>query len=140
MSQPYSQDPITPGRPRTPEHSQTSERTQTSERIETRNPVTDPALDTPAKRSISGMVWAALIAGVIILILLLVFIIQNNVSTRFEYMAWQFHLPLGAAMLLSAIAGALIMALAGSVRMFKLGHRMRRLERERSRIQDTLNG
>lgn len=103
-------------------------------------PATDPTLDEPTKRGVSGIVWAALILGVIILILLLIFIIQNNVSTRFEYMAWQFSLPLGVAMLLSAVAGALVMALVGSVRMFKLGHRVRKLEKERARIKDTLNG
>ena len=100
---------------------------------------TDPTLDGPKKRGVSGIVWAALILGVIILILLLIFIIQNNVSTRFEYMAWQFSLPLGVAMLLSAVAGALVMALVGSVRMFKLSHRVRKLEKERARIKETLN-
>lgn len=100
---------------------------------------TDPTLDEPKKPGVSGIVWAALILGVIILILLLIFIIQNNVSTRFEYMAWQFSLPLGVAMLLSAVAGALVMALVGSVRMFTLSHRVRKLEKERARIQDTLN-
>lgn len=102
-------------------------------------PATDPTLDEPTKRGVSGIVWAALILGVIILILLLIFIIQNNVSTRFEYMAWQFSLPLGVAMLLSAVAGALVMALVGSVRMFKLSHRVRKLEKERARIKETLN-
>ena len=43
-------------------------------------------------------------------------------------------------MLLSAIAGALIMALVGSVRMFSLGHRVRKLERERERIRTSLHG
>lgn len=110
------------------------------ERQDTRTArATDPTLDGPKKRGVSGAVWAALISGVIILILLLVFIIQNNVSTQFEYMAWQFSLPLGAAMLLSAVAGALVMALVGSVRMFTLSHRVRKLEKERARIQDTLN-
>ena len=100
----------------------------------------DPALDKPVKRGVSGTVWAALILGVIVLILLLVFIIQNNVATSFDYMGWTFSLPLGVAMLLSAIAGALIMALAGSVRMFSLGHRVRKLERERERIRTSLHG
>ncbi|WP_243635579.1 LapA family protein [Kocuria tytonicola] len=98
----------------------------------------DPALDAPAKRGVSGTVWAALIAGVVVLILLLVFILQNNVPAHFEYMAWSFNLPLGVAMLLSAIAGALIMALVGSVRMFGLSRRLHKLEKERERIRHTL--
>lgn len=115
-------------------------RTERDDRHDNRTArATDPALDEPTKRGVSGVVWAALILGVIILILLLIFIIQNNVATRFEYMAWQFSLPLGVAMLLSAVAGALVMALVGSVRMFKLGHRVRKLEKERARIVDSLN-
>ena len=101
-------------------------------------PVVDPALDTPAKRGVSGTVWAALVVGAVVLILLLVFILQNNVNTQFEFLAWTFSLPLGVAMLLSAIAGALIIALVGSVRMFTLGHRLRKLEKERERIKHTL--
>ena len=100
----------------------------------------DPALDAPARRGVSGTVWAALIAGVVVLILLLVFILQNNVPAHFEYMAWSFSLPLGVAMLLSAIAGALIMALVGSVRMFGLSRRLHKLEKERERIKHTLQG
>ena len=115
-------------------------RNERDDRHDTRTArATDPALDEPTKRGVSGVVWAALILGVIILILLLIFIIQNNVTTRFEYMAWQFSLPLGVAMLLSAVAGALVMALVGSVRMFKLGHRVRKLEKERARIVGSLN-
>ncbi|MXN63025.1 DUF1049 domain-containing protein [Bacillus sp. BGMRC0062] len=116
------------------------EETGTSEYAGTYDPVVDPALDTPAKRGVSGTVWAALIVGVVVLILLLVFIIQNNVATQFEFLAWSFSLPLGVAMLLSAIAGALIMALVGSVRMFTLSHRLRKLERERERIKHALQG
>lgn len=116
------------------------ENTGTSEYAGTYDPVVDPALDTPVKRGVSGTVWAALIVGVIVLILLLVFIIQNNVATQFEFLAWTFSLPLGVAMLLSAIAGALIMALVGSVRMFTLSHRLRKLERERERIKHALQG
>lgn len=117
-----------------------AEETGTSEYTGTYDPVVDPALDTPAKRGVSGTVWAALIVGVVVLILLLVFIIQNNVTTQFEFLAWTFSLPLGVAMLLSAIAGALIMALVGSVRMFTLSHRLRKLERERERIKHALQG
>lgn len=100
--------------------------------------VSDPRLDEPVKRGMSGALWAGLILGVIVLILLLVFIIQNNVTAQFEYMAWTFQLPLGIAILLAAIAGALIMAMVGSVRMFSLSHRVRKLEKERRRIKDTL--
>ena len=98
----------------------------------------DPRLDEHRGRGISGAMWTALVLGLLILILLLVFILQNNVPADFEYMAWSFRLPLGVAMLLAAIAGALVMALVGSLRLFALGHRLRRLEKEREDIKRAL--
>ena len=65
------------------------------------------------------------------MILLLVFIIQNNVSTKFDYFTWQFSLPLGVAMLLAALAGALIMALVGSVRMIQMRWELHKYRRDR---------
>jgi uncharacterized integral membrane protein len=100
---------------------------------------TDPRLDEHPKRGIAGTTWIALILGLLILILLLVFILQNNVPADFTYLGWTFSLPLGVAMLLAAIAGALIMALVGSVRLFKLGHRVRMLEKEREAIKRALS-
>lgn len=99
---------------------------------------TDPALDEHQKQGVSGAAWTALILGLLILILLLVFILQNNVPAGFNYMGWEFSLPLGVAMLLAAVAGALIMGLVGSVRLFKLGHRVRKLEKERADIKRAL--
>lgn len=99
---------------------------------------TDPALDGHQKQGVSGAAWTALILGLLILILLLVFILQNNVPADFNYLGWQFSLPLGVAMLLAAVAGALIMGLVGSVLLFKLGHRVRKLEKERADIKRAL--
>lgn len=70
--------------------------------------------------------------------MLLIFILQNNVSADFAYLGWTFSLPLGVAMLFAAIAGMLVMALFGSVRLFKVSHRVRRLEKERENIKRTL--
>ncbi|WP_341856969.1 lipopolysaccharide assembly protein LapA domain-containing protein [Brachybacterium sp. GPGPB12] len=52
--------------------------------------------------------------------------IQNNVSARFQYFGAEFDLPLGVAILLAAIAGALVMALVGSVRMIQMGWTIRK--------------
>ncbi|KAA9395509.1 LapA family protein [Kocuria coralli] len=98
----------------------------------------DPNLDGRAKGGISGATWVALIVGLIILILLLVFILQNLNDVLITYMSWQFTLPLGVAMLLSAIAGALIMAMVGSIRLIVVTRRLHRLEKERESIKRTL--
>ncbi|WP_394215129.1 lipopolysaccharide assembly LapA domain-containing protein [Brachybacterium vulturis] len=81
----------------------------------------------------AGM-WIGLILGAIILVLLLIFVIQNNVTAGFQYFGAQFDLPLGVAMLLAAIAGALVMALVGSVRMIQMSWTIRKLRKQLEKI------
>lgn len=95
----------------------------------------DPTLDGHQKQGITGGTWIALILGTLILILLLIFILQNNVAADFAFFGLAFSLPLGVAMLFAAIAGVLIAALLGSVRLFKLSRRVRKLEKERETIK-----
>lgn len=83
-------------------------------------------------------IWIALILGAVVLILLLIFVIQNNVKATFEYFGAQFDLPLGVAMLLAAIAGALVMALVGSVRIFQLSWTIRKLRKTQAKIQNAV--
>ena len=68
----------------------------------------------------------ALIAGAIVLILLLVFIIENTESVKIAYFGAGFHLPLGVALLLAAIGGALIVGIVGTARIVQLRRRIRR--------------
>ncbi len=114
--------------PRSSQVQQTQNAPKTTPSAESQNEQHSPQ---PAPKSRMAVVWASLIVGAILLILLLVFVIQNNVSTQFEYFTWQFNLPLGVAMLLAAIAGALIMALAGSVRMIQMGWELRKYRRDK---------
>lgn len=108
-------------------------------------PPADPGGDRPGGREAqpeaeprsggrTAGLWLSLILGAIVLILLLIFVIQNNVPARFEYFTAQFQLPLGVAMLLAAIAGALIMALVGSVRMFQMSWTIRRMRKQQGKI------
>ena len=91
------------------------------------------AVAAPAKgRSISRAAWLALVIGAIVLVFMLIFILQNNSPAQFTLLSWSFTTPMGVAMLLAAIAGALITAMVGTVRMVVLGRNVRRLQRERS--------
>ncbi len=81
------------------------------------------------QRTFAATTWAALIVGALLLILLLVFIMQNQQSVELTLFAWKFSFPAGVGFLLAAIAGALIMALVGGVRMLEL----RRLAKKNSR-------
>ncbi|MFI6429217.1 lipopolysaccharide assembly protein LapA domain-containing protein [Rhodococcus oryzae] len=89
----------------------------------------EPAVppDVPAAPADTGLAgtkaaatWTGLVIGVLVLILLLVFILQNLDQVALQLFFWEFSLPLGVSLLLAAIAGALIMALAGGVRILQI--------------------
>lgn len=108
-------------------------------------PTGEPAPDAPgtapvelSKGGKTAGLWISLILGAIVLVLLLIFVIQNNVSARFQYFGAEFDLPLGVAMLLAAIAGALVMALVGSVRMIQMGWTIRKLRKQQEKAQRSL--
>ncbi|UVY83731.1 lipopolysaccharide assembly protein LapA domain-containing protein [Brachybacterium sp. NBEC-018] len=101
-------------------------------------PRTPEIEDVKAGGGKTAGIWIALILGAVVLILLLIFVIQNNVKATFEYFGAQFDLPLGVAMLLAAIAGALVMALVGSVRIFQLSWTIRKLRKTQAKIQNAV--
>jgi uncharacterized integral membrane protein len=66
--------------------------------------------------------WWALTAGVIFLLILLIFIAQNTNSVAMHFLGWDWSLPVGVAFLLSAVCGAAIAVLAGAARIIQLRH------------------
>ena len=54
------------------------------------------------KRTVAGSTWVALIIGAILLVLLLVFILQNQQSVRLHMLWWDWNFPMGVGMLLEA--------------------------------------
>src|SRR5580698_5041480 len=74
---------------------------------------------------ISG-VHTALIAGIAGLIVVLIFIIQNDHPVDISFLGAHLRLSLAIALFLAAIAGALLMAAAGTARITQLRRIMRR--------------
>ncbi|HUZ36331.1 MAG TPA: lipopolysaccharide assembly protein LapA domain-containing protein, partial [Streptosporangiaceae bacterium] len=62
----------------------------------------------------------ALIAGIGALILLVIFMIQNTYAVRVSFLGAHVSLSLAVALLIAAIAGALLMAAAGTARITQL--------------------
>ena len=73
---------------------------------------------------------AALIAGIAALIVVLIFIIQNAHAVSISFLGAHLHLSLAVAMLFAAVAGALVMAAAGTARITELRRVMRRDRRK----------
>ena len=68
----------------------------------------------------AAALWSALIIGFLILILLLVFIMQNTDSATVHFFAWDWNLPIGVGVLLAAVCGGLLTVAAGSARIVQL--------------------
>jgi putative membrane protein len=89
-----------------------------------------PAAPAPARTGrthtrISSM-RAGLIAAVAGLIVVMIFIIQNAHAVNISFFGAHLRLSLAVALFLAAIAGALVMAAAGTARITQLRRIMRR--------------
>jgi lipopolysaccharide assembly protein A len=86
---------------------------------------------------ISGL-WFAVVFFAVVLLFLLIFILQNGRGVDIAYLGAHGHLPLGVALLLSAICGVLLTVLAGMARMGQLravARRHRRADAQRHAAQ-----
>jgi lipopolysaccharide assembly protein A len=87
------------------------------------------------KRTRTGGIWVAVGFFAVILLLLLIFILQNGTQVSVSYLGMHGHLPLGVALLLAAVCGALLVVLAGTARIGQLratARRHRRVDAKRA--------
>jgi uncharacterized integral membrane protein len=108
-------------------------------------PATPPAATPPAaaplppqhriKRTRTSGIWVAMGFFAVILLLLLIFILQNGADVSVSYLGMHGHLPLGVALLLAAVCGVLLVVLAGTARIGQLratARRHRRVDAKRA--------
>jgi uncharacterized integral membrane protein len=76
-----------------------------------------------------GGIWVGLALSAVVLLLLLVFILENQQSADVGYFGAHGHLPLGVALLLASLAGALLVLIPGSFRIIQLRKTARRHRR-----------
>ena len=91
-----------------------------------------PPANTRAPRSFTRLAaaWWALVVGLLILIVLLVFIAQNTDSVTAHFLVFHWNLPVGVGYLLSAVAGAATTVLVGAARMLELRRAARKGKRD----------
>lgn len=68
----------------------------------------------------TGYTWVGLVTAALIGFVLMIFILQNLEQQQVDLLFWNFALPVGIMVLLSVIAGALVMALVGGLRIVQL--------------------
>jgi uncharacterized integral membrane protein len=64
--------------------------------------------------------WWALVVGLAVLIILLIFAAQNTESITVHFLFLDWNLPVGVSYLLAAVAGATTTVLVGAARMMQL--------------------
>jgi uncharacterized integral membrane protein len=92
-------------------------------------PAHQPLPHHTIKRTRVGGLWVAMACFAIVLLLLLIFILENRPTVDISYFGAHVHLPLGVALLLAAVCGVLLAVLAGAVRMSQLRATARRHRR-----------
>src|ERR1039457_6551995 len=86
------------------------------------------------KRTRIGGVWVASALFAVVLLLLLIFILENGQRVDIGYFGAHGHLPLGVALLLAAVLGVLLVVIPGTGRIIQLrflARRHRRLDAQR---------
>jgi uncharacterized integral membrane protein len=87
----------------------------------------------PASRTRISGAWTAVAVAAVVLLLLLIFILQNLQTVRVTFFGASGQLPLGVAVLLAAVGGALLVVVLGAARMIQLRAFARRERRRHER-------
>jgi uncharacterized integral membrane protein len=70
--------------------------------------------------------WGTLILGVLLGIAFVDFLVQNTRSVRVEFFSASGQIPIVAALLVAALAGAAVVLIVGGARIGQLRHRLRK--------------
>lgn len=74
----------------------------------------------PTHPTRAALVWTATVAVLVLLGLLIVFILQNQEKVSVQYFGLVGPVPLGIALSIAAVAGGLLVAVAGAIRIVQL--------------------
>ncbi len=88
------------------------------------------------RRTRIGGVWIASALFALVLLLLLIFILENGNKVEISYFGAHGHMPLGVALLLSAVLGILLVVIPGSGRILQLRMTARRHRKLDTRTTD----
>jgi len=83
------------------------------------NTDTGPPLPGERQTRLSGA-WTALVVGIFVLVVILVFILQNLQSVEVYFLVFHGHLPLAVALLFAMVLGALVVLAFGAGRILQL--------------------
>jgi uncharacterized integral membrane protein len=77
----------------------------------------------------AGAAWVAVGVALLLLILLIVFMLQNSTKVDVHFLGMEGRIPLGLALLIAAVGGGVVVAIAGVARITQLRINVRRSRR-----------
>ena len=77
----------------------------------------------------ASAVWVATGVALLLLILLIVFVLQNSTKVEVQFLGLSWTIPLGMALLIAAVGGGVVVAIAGVARVTQLRMYARRTSR-----------
>lgn len=101
-------------------------------------PVAKPDLADIVRSSRLGGMWALFAGGAVVLVLLLVFILQNSQHVEVHLYGGHWNAPLGVALLMSAALGVLLVVVPGAGRILQLRRAARRAHRRAAELRPPL--
>ena len=75
------------------------------------------------------MVWAAVVVALLALILLIIFILQNQQPAKVLFLGLDGTVALGMALFIAAVGGGVLVAAAGAARIIQLRTHARRIRK-----------
>jgi lipopolysaccharide assembly protein A len=79
--------------------------------------------------------WTALVVGIVALVVILIFILQNLQSVEVYFLFFHGHLPLAVALLFAMVLGAVVVLAFGGGRILQLRLMARRARREEAKAR-----
>ena len=68
----------------------------------------------------AGMIWAAVSSALVVLVLLIVFILQNQELVQVKFFGLEGAVSLGVSLFIAAVGGGVLVAMAGAARIIQL--------------------
>ena len=81
----------------------------------------------------ASAIWVATGAALLLLVLLIVFMLQNSTKVEVRFLSLTGTIPLGMALLIAAVGGGVLVAIAGIARVTQLRLNARRTRRGATR-------
>lgn len=91
-----------------------------------------PAGAAPARVTRAAVIWSAVAVSLAVLVLLIIFFIQNQDMVAVKFLGWEGRLAQGVAFFIAAVGGGILVAIAGGARILQLRHS----ERRRRKVTD----